>query len=625
MKKIFSGLLISFLMLIGLTSVNAINEPSVIAEVILDEEVKASDLDVSEPRVLPGHPFYFIKDWTRNIKSVMTFDPVKKASLEAEFANEKLIELRKMTESNMSKDSLEEAINSYKERIQKTEELTAKIEAKAGEDENVKDFSDQFTQQQILHDKILLKLEQQVPENVLEKIKEAREEHIDRFQNTLLNVEDIKNIPEKLIQAFDKIEGSDFKAIKDVELLNRLKEKLPEEITEDMEDRMNERIETFKERMENLPIENQEKFQKYISNITGDKETYLNIIDNIGGRVLSEDFKKIIDTVREKSLQQIKDGEGINLDSGNLQREFNYNEDLLEKVKTLILEKGLDKSSMPEIFQFVENAELDLDKAKEYLEEGNYSDALGEIKSSFSLSKNTENLIKRIAGYDIGSTSTNPDNQAITCNDSINIPICGTDGVTYRNICEAQKVNIKIAYRGECQNEEMVCAKVNEQVNRNPFIGSTNQKCCDGLEEFRVSKSYSVCKNSDSKFECVTSADCPLSTCAGEMPKCEEGKCIMPQCSNGTSCIQVITPAVNSDGTCKEFPTPCDVPEGWTLIDECESGSIQLKDSARQEQIKIQTQARIDAVEALKIEILNKLNVDENIEKIEDTINDLIN
>ncbi len=34
------------------------------------------------------------------------------------------------------------------------------------------------------------------------------------------------------------------------------------------------------------------------------------------------------------------------------------------------------------------------------------------------------------------------------------------------------------------------------------------------------------------------------------------------------SCIQVITPARNpKTGEVKEFPTPCDVPEGWETVD----------------------------------------------------------
>jgi len=55
-------------------------------------------------------------------------------------------------------------------------------------------------------------------------------------------------------------------------------------------------------------------------------------------------------------------------------------------------------------------------------------------------------------------------------------------------------------YRGECgkkwqkENKEK-CAKEGEQVNRNPLLGPTNKKCCFGLTEIRVSKSYSICVN----------------------------------------------------------------------------------------------------------------------------------
>lgn len=36
---------------------------------------------------------------------------------------------------------------------------------------------------------------------------------------------------------------------------------------------------------------------------------------------------------------------------------------------------------------------------------------------------------------------------------------------------------------------------------------------------------------------------------------------------DATICIQVITPARNPQtGEIKEFPTPCDVPEGWEVI-----------------------------------------------------------
>jgi hypothetical protein len=39
----------------------------------------------------------------------------------------------------------------------------------------------------------------------------------------------------------------------------------------------------------------------------------------------------------------------------------------------------------------------------------------------------------------------------------------------------------------------------------------------------------------------------------------------------GEICIQVVTPARDpATGYCKNFPTPCDVPQGWSRVDSCE-------------------------------------------------------
>ncbi len=52
-------------------------------------------------------------------------------------------------------------------------------------------------------------------------------------------------------------------------------------------------------------------------------------------------------------------------------------------------------------------------------------------------------------------------------------------------------------YLGKKEKEtklpKIACAKEGEKVNRNPLIGPTDQKCCQGLIEWRESKSYSVC------------------------------------------------------------------------------------------------------------------------------------
>jgi len=48
----------------------------------------------------------------------------------------------------------------------------------------------------------------------------------------------------------------------------------------------------------------------------------------------------------------------------------------------------------------------------------------------------------------------------------------------------------------------------------------------------------------------------------------------------GTVCVQVITSAIGPGNVCQEFPTPCDVPTGWSKIDKCPSVSTSPAPSA---------------------------------------------
>jgi putative hemolysin len=75
--------------------------------------------------------------------------------------------------------------------------------------------------------------------------------------------------------------------------------------------------------------------------------------------------------------------------------------------------------------------------------------------------------------------------------------LCG-DGICQEIVCMAigcpcpeTKESCPIDCGGKT---EIPCAKEGEKVNRNPLIGPTDQKCCEGLVEVRESRSYSVCK-----------------------------------------------------------------------------------------------------------------------------------
>lgn len=180
MIKFYKLVLISLLICFGIMGISFANAA----------DVTAQDLDVSEPTLLPNSPFYFFKEWSRGIQSFFTFGQLKKTELEQKFANERLVELQKMVEEGkISSDILQKATDKFQKAMEKIRERADKIEDDAANNENVNKFLEKFTNQQVLHEKILQKLEEQVPADVLQKIKDAREQHLEKFQGVMQKLE----------------------------------------------------------------------------------------------------------------------------------------------------------------------------------------------------------------------------------------------------------------------------------------------------------------------------------------------------------------------------------------------------------------------------------------------------
>jgi len=85
-------LILSLVLIFALGNITLAQE---MPEVVQDETVSAQDLGISEPKVLPDSPFYFLKNWGRGIGLFFAFNPVKKAELRMKFANEKLMEAKR--------------------------------------------------------------------------------------------------------------------------------------------------------------------------------------------------------------------------------------------------------------------------------------------------------------------------------------------------------------------------------------------------------------------------------------------------------------------------------------------------------------------------------------------------
>ncbi|MCP6718086.1 MAG: DUF5667 domain-containing protein [Patescibacteria group bacterium] len=579
MSKLAKYLTISLVVfLLGMTTSFVIaDEETVISEeaqqeIELDEDVQPADLEISPPTILPDSPFYFFKNLGRGIRTFFTFNPLAKTELREGFANEKLMELKKMVEMNKNPQAIKKATESYENEIKTVKIFAERIKVTAQENEQVGNFLDKYIQQQLLHQRVLEKLEEQVPAEAFEKIKAAREEHLERFRDVMVNLEDEDKIPERLEKNLNLIKGGDFKEFKNLTILDALKEKLPENIRIRIEEKKEGMLESFRKRLENLPEQRQERLQEYIGKISGDKIKHLDIINSLEGGELSEKLRTVIERVREKSIEGITDNYQGTITKEKAEAVIKEAQSLLGKITNIITEKNATIQEIPDAFRLVQEAEKKLTLTKQEFEQGNYGKAYGQAIAARSLAENAIRIMKIRAGYQDNSATG-----SLVCSD-ITTPVCGKDGKTYRNICEAKRNTAEIVHRGECKTN-IVCAREGEKVNRNPILGTVEEHCCEGLEEIRATKSYSICKKPGVSFECREDIDCPLSRCLTSIDstsKCVEGKCVIPHCEEPVVCIQVITPAKNrTTGECKIFSTPCDVPSGW--IKDASCGILRLQ------------------------------------------------
>jgi len=312
--KILNSLILSFCLLFAFGF--AFAEETAVTQ---DENISAQDLGISEPTLLPDSPFYFFKNLGRAIQSAITLDPVKKTELREKFANEKLIELKKITEKTQNSEVIKKATENYQKEVANVEKLTERIRETAEENVQVGQFLDKFIQQQALHQAILQKLETQVPENALEKIQEAREAHLENFGQVMTRLENKERVQERLETNLRQIEGSEFKNFKNLEMLQALEEKAPEAIKEAVQQVRVNVMTQLKEQVKEMTAEKLQQFQTYTENISGVKEKQMEILESLKTELKnSPQIIQNLNQSRERIMEQVKtktqetEGTGVN-------------------------------------------------------------------------------------------------------------------------------------------------------------------------------------------------------------------------------------------------------------------------------------------------------------------------
>ncbi len=277
-----------------------------------DEDVTSEDLQIQEPILLPDSGLYFFKNIGRIIKYSLTFDPVKKAELGLRYADERIIELKKLAEKTKDPKKVERALEKYekeKEKILKRIEAVRNDPKKA---DKIEKILDRLADKEIKHQKLLEKLENNLPEEAKEKIEQRREKALERFVKTITTVDDPQKLEKRLAKILQNQKGSKFKDFKNLEVLEMIEQKAPEEAKEAIKRARENTLKRLNERLSKANPEDRERFVDYLSKISGNPARQLALIEELEDdspeylkeiMVKSQDrlFRKI-----EKELKQVK-------------------------------------------------------------------------------------------------------------------------------------------------------------------------------------------------------------------------------------------------------------------------------------------------------------------------------
>lgn len=271
------------------------------------------------PRILPDNPLYVFKSWGRGLQKAFTFDPVKKAELELKHANNKLIECETLIEKkgdDVDPKLINKVLGSAESDLDSLAKRADTIKDRKGDDkELVDDFTDKLADRQIKHAKFLDRLAEKLPETIkteiLDKLTEVKEASLENSAKVLGTVETAEELAETLTAALDAQAGSEFKNFKNLEVLEALGDRLPEEALQGLDQAKENAFKRLHENITQLSETERDKFKKYVEFMPGHGGRQVELLDDfksiLGPDELAPDFINQLNVVKEKAFKKFED------------------------------------------------------------------------------------------------------------------------------------------------------------------------------------------------------------------------------------------------------------------------------------------------------------------------------
>ncbi len=266
-----------------------------------EDQIESEDLEISAEEVkIPGEKGYWWSNLKSNLQSTFTFSPAKKAELEIKKANLELLVAQKLAtikDDSASQEKLQQALENFKAKMTSAEKRLEKLDNEKKEVILEKLDKYNLKQQQLLRD-----IEPKLSEEGQEKIIELRQERIKLwYENHKENLE--KRLEEAVANDTD---GSKFKALNTLASLEEIKESLPTEAQNKLQNAITQAQERLQARTQNLSEEEKNKFADYFENLNINSVQKIELIEKLKNSQLNSGVKTRIEQIKNDEIEKIE-------------------------------------------------------------------------------------------------------------------------------------------------------------------------------------------------------------------------------------------------------------------------------------------------------------------------------
>lgn len=402
MNKILSFLFaMVFIFAISATLVAAEEETASIPEAditaVTQAEITTQDLGVSDPGILPTSRFYFFKNWGRVIERTLTFNPVKKAELELDIANQQAAEIAEMKEVAPDRtDAITRASQNYQDNVDR---LKIRLDAlkETSQNPNVDKLMEKLADRSVKHQQLFDELKQKFEDKP--ELKQHLEGMKNKMNEALIKIPEKFDSPEvfreRIKKAIESRPDDLFRELRGMEMMEKIEGKLPEDRRAGLESVKDDLMKKFEERINAMPESAQKTFmiphilERLPSPGDPDFDLKMKVLEDIKGRILmSPATREQMESVQGQILE--KAAERGEISKEKAEEQIKLAEKSIEALGYAIEEEGVQRADaqIAQMKNLLAQAKKHLVNAKTALANGKYGEAFGQATSADMIARN---------------------------------------------------------------------------------------------------------------------------------------------------------------------------------------------------------------------------------------------